>query len=103
MTQAPNTSGGKSVPEQEYTLELGAFAKPFSEQLAGQGLPFDAETMGHLELDAQAASRLKIRGVLAYGVGNATYDKIAKKVWAEVKRSLSDAARSVSLGSGKGE
>lgn len=77
-----------SVAPQRHTLELGCFAKPFSEQLTAQGLRFNADTMRHLELDAEAASRLKVRGVLAYGVGNATYDKIAKRVWAEVKRAM---------------
>lgn len=84
--------GAEELPlppaQKEFTLELGCFAKPFSEQLSAQGLPFDPEIMGHLDRDGEAASRLKVRGVLTYSIGNAAYDKIAKRVWAEVARSI---------------
>lgn len=75
-----------AAPEARVTLEMGMGADPFSEQLERQGLPFDPAAISHLWLDAQAASRLKARGILAHGAGNAAYDKIAKGVWSEVRR-----------------
>lgn len=68
------------------TIELGWSAKPFAEQLASQGLVFDQDTIHHLHLDMQAASRLKTRGVIGYAAGERLYDKIAKAVWKEVAR-----------------
>lgn len=84
-----HSASGASLPALKparVTLELGLMRKPFAEQLASQGLPFDADTIAHLDKDADAASRLKLRGILTYSAGNAAYDKIAKRVWAEVGR-----------------
>lgn len=74
------------------TLELGFARKPFAEQLEAQGLPFNRETIEHLDRDADAISRLKCRGVVAYAAGNKLYDKIAKLVWAEVGRAMKAAS-----------
>lgn len=80
------------------SLELGALSKPFSDQLASQGIPFDAETIRHLELDALAISRLKVRGVVSYSAGNRLYDKIFKSVWAEARRAATASPEGGSTG-----
>lgn len=72
----------------EHTLELGFARKPLVEQLEAQGLPFNRETIEHLDRDADAVSRLKCRGVVGYAAGNRLYDKIFKLVWAEVRRAV---------------
>lgn len=71
-------------------IEFGALSKPISEQLSEQGHAFDAEAIAHLERDAEAVSRLKVRGVVPHAAGNRAYDKLAKRVWAALSKASGD-------------
>lgn len=59
---------------------------PLADQLAAQELPFDPDTVDHFQRDSEAISRLRVRGVITHSEGDRAYDRLGKRVWAEVAR-----------------
>jgi hypothetical protein len=60
------------------SIEFGWAATPLAEQLAGRGL--NADDIAHWQLDADAVSRIKVRGLLPDREGRKAYDRLAKKI-----------------------
>lgn len=66
------------------TIAFGWMNPPLAEQLSSQGLGFDAEDVAHHQKDADAISRLRVRGVITTSEGDRAYDRLAKRVWKSV-------------------
>ena len=64
------------------SITFGAFARPMRSQLKGRGI--DRETMKHFQADADALTRLVVRGLLndseALRARKRFVDRIAEKV-----------------------
>ena len=68
-----------------HTLAFGWMNDPLAVQLTRQGLSFDAKVMDHHQKDSEAISRLRVRGVITNSEGDRAYDRLAKRVWKDVR------------------
>jgi hypothetical protein len=67
----------------KFKLQFGAFAPKFLEQLINAGLslkPDCGKTLQHLQLDAEAVARLRIRGHITMAMAVSAEKKIAKEI-----------------------
>ena len=67
-----------------FTIEFGALAPPLSEQLAEQGVPFDAQECARWERWHDALYQLAIKGPVTRGERQRIEDRMHKMI----KRSL---------------
>lgn len=67
----------------KFKLQFGAFAPKFIDQLIKAGLslkPDGGTTLQHLQLDAEAVARLRIRGHITMAMAVSAERKIAKEI-----------------------
>jgi len=79
------------VSERTLDLYFGALCEPLSVQLERQGLTADAKDIKHWQIDADALSRLYIRGLVRSSdrsrIQRALYEKIKRGVKVEEPQS----------------
>ena len=62
------------------SIKFGAFAAQLEDQLIAQGLVFNKKLLAHQQKDADALTRLMIRGVLAESEVRRGRQKLLKKI-----------------------
>lgn len=72
------------------TISMGIFSDPLADQLTRQNFEFDADEAKHWQLDMEAISRLRCRGVITPSAGGKAYDKLAARIWQNVRRATPD-------------
>jgi hypothetical protein len=73
------------------TVTLGALADPLTKQLDGLILP---ATLAHLDADANAITRLVVRGYLPDSQAHRAREKLMKKIREEASKSAKHLGRS---------
>ncbi len=74
-------------------IELGALAKPLTEQLAGSGI--DHKKLQVFDLDANAISRLYVRGLITESQATAARKKLLRTIQGAVTQTLREPLRNV--------
>lgn len=69
-------------------LTYGALTPPIGEQLTALGFAYRAVDVQNLQADADAATRLNVRGLISSSVAHTIRKKIHKKVVAVVRAAL---------------
>ena len=64
----------------EFGVYFGALSPTLAEQLQEAGLDYDEDTIDHLNRDAEAITRLSVRGVLPDSQAQAARKKLMKKI-----------------------
>ncbi|WP_376960161.1 hypothetical protein ABNQ39_20880 [Azospirillum sp. A26] len=76
-----------SIPKQ---IQMGAFANTLAEQ--GFADLIDADILDHLQKDADAISRLSVRGVIPEGAANKARERLGKTIFGAIKKAPAQAA-----------
>lgn len=76
-----------SIPKQ---IQMGAFAPSLSEQ--GFADLIDANTLDHLQKDADAISRLSVRGIIPDSVAGKARERLVRTIFGAIKKPSAQAA-----------
>jgi hypothetical protein len=74
-------------------IAFGAMSKPLHEQISEHGIPVTQDEMSHYQKDAEAITRLRIRGMLSdKEVGN-TQNRLMKNIVKHLNKKGDEATR----------
>lgn len=76
----------KSEIAATFGLSFGAMSKPISLQIWNQKLEFDEKVISHLQLDADALTRLRVRGILTNSAFAVAEKKLYHKIVLHVRK-----------------
>lgn len=69
----------------KFGLHFGAICDPIAKQISGQQLKFDKSEVSHYQKDADAITRLRIRGYLPDSTLKKAQQKLFKKITKHVQ------------------
>ena len=76
--------------EQSFRIEFGAFAPPLREQLIAAGYTTKdvkaSKDLTHCQFDADAVSRLSVRGIITQSSADSARKKIVKKIGSLIEK-----------------
>lgn len=73
------------MKDQKIGIRFGAMAPSIKEQIKEQGFKIDPTDCAHLQKDAEAITRLRIRGLLTDSACKSAHDKLFKKITSSLK------------------
>lgn len=73
-------------PREVLELDFGALVPSIADQLAAKGMKAARNDLKHWQADANAITRLSIRGLISDSAARAARQKLTRKIAAGVKR-----------------